>query len=129
MSKQAIKTENAPGAIGPYSQGMIFGNLVFSSGQLPIDPKSGEMPQDVKEQARVALNNVEAVLKAGGSSLANALKLTVFLDDIGDFAAVNEVYAEVFDTGTEFPARSAVEVAKLPKPGALLEIEAIGFKE
>lgn len=129
MSKQAIATEKAPGAIGPYSQGMVIGNLVFTSGQLPIDPESGEMPKDVKEQAHTALKNVEAVLVAGGSSLANAVKLTVFLDNISDFAAVNEVYAKTFDTGAAFPARSAVEVAKLPKPGALVEIEAIGYKE
>ncbi len=128
MSKNPVTTDQAPGAIGPYSQGMTFGDLVFTSGQLPIDPATGEMPQDIKEQARVALKNVEAVLSAGGSSLANALKLTVFLDDITDFAAVNEVYAEIFETGAPYPARSAVEVAKLPKPGALVEIEAIGHR-
>ena len=127
MNKSAIATDKAPGAIGPYSQGVSFGHLVFSSGQLPIDPETGQMPDDVKDQARVALRNVEAVLVAGGSSLANVLKVTVFLDDIGDFAAINEVYAEIFDTGAPFPARSAVEVARLPKPGALLEVEAIGF--
>ena len=128
MSKQAIATDKAPGAIGPYSQGTTVGDLVFTSGQLPIDPATGQMPEDVKEQARVALANVEAVLVAGGSSLGKALKLTVFLQNIGDFAAVNEVYAEVFADHQPYPARSAVEVAKLPKPGALVEIEAIGCK-
>ena len=129
MSKSAIFTDKAPGAIGPYSQGISFGDLIFTSGQLPIDPETGIMPDDIKDQARVALKNVEAVLVAAGGSLANVLKVTVFLDDIADFAAVNEVYAEVFDLGAPFPARSAVEVARLPKPGALLEIEAVGYKD
>ena len=129
MSKAPVITGDAPGAIGPYSQGISFHKLVFTSGQLPIDPKTGQIPEGVKEQARMALKNLEAVLVAGGSSLANVLKVTVFLDNIADFAAVNEVYAEVFGTGAPYPARSAVEVAKLPKPGALLEIEAIGCKD
>lgn len=128
MSKTALKTDKAPGAIGPYSQGIGFGNLVFTSGQLPIDPATGEMPEQVKDQARVALKNVAAVLEAGGSDLSKALKVTVFLMDISHFAAVNEIYAEMFETGAPYPARSAVQVAMLPKPGALLEIEAVGYK-
>jgi 2-iminobutanoate/2-iminopropanoate deaminase len=128
MSKTPIATDKAPGAIGPYSQGVTFSDLLFTSGQLPIDPATGAIAEDVKEQARVALANVSAVLEAGGSCLENVLKVTVFLDDISDFAAVNEVYAEVFDGKGAYPARSAVEVAKLPKPGAKVEIEAIGFK-
>ena len=108
---------------------MAFNNLVFTSGQLPIDPESGQIPKDIKDQARIALGNVEAVLEAGGSCLANVLKVTVFLDDMADFSAVNEVYAEVFANAVPFPARSAVEVARLPKPGAGLEIEAIGFSK
>ena len=128
VGKEAIATDRAPGAIGPYSQGMEYGDLVFTSGQLPIDPATGTMPEDIKEQARVALKNVEAVLIAGGSSLAKTIKVTVFLQDIKDFAKVNKVYIEVFNLEADFPARSAVEVANLPKPGALVEIEAIGHK-
>ena len=125
---QVVLTRNAPAPAGHYSQAIVHGGVVYVAGQLPIDPATGEMPKDVKEQARLALHNVEAVLAAGGSGLKNAIKLTVFLDNMDDFAAVNEVYAEIFDTGAPFPARSAVEVARLPKPGALIEIEAIGFK-
>ena len=127
MTKDALSTDKAPGAIGPYSQGVRAQGFVFTSGQLPIDPRDGSMPEDVKAQARVALANVKAVLEAGGSSLSGAVKVTVFLMDIGDFKAVNEVYAETFAGAEPFPARSAVQVAALPKPGALLEIEAIGL--
>jgi len=121
--KQAIKTEKAPGAIGPYSQGIKAGNLVFTSGQLPIDPAgSGELITDVKEAARATLMNVKAVLEAGGAKMDDVVKVTVFLIDMKDFAAVNEVYAEFFNEPC--PARSCYAVAGLPK-GAIIEIEAV----
>ena len=123
--KQAIATKNAPGAIGPYSQGIKAGNLVFTSGQLPIDIKiSDELITDVKEAARATLMNVKAILEEGGAKMDDVVKVTVFLTDMGDFAAVNEVYAEFFNE--PFPARSCYAVAGLPK-GAILEIEAVAF--
>lgn len=127
MSKSAIATENAPGAIGPYSQGVNFKDLVFTSGQIPIDPTTKEVPEGIQAQAKVALSNLKAVLEAGGSGLDKVLKATVFLQNMDDFAAVNEIYKEFFDVGAPFPARSAVQVAKLPL-GVLVEIEAIGYK-
>ncbi len=125
MTKIALATDKAPGAIGPYSQGTKSGELLFTSGQLPIDPADGSMPEDVKAQARVALANVKAVVEAGGAKVADILKVTMFLEDIADFKAINEVYAEFFADATPYPARSAVQVAALPKPGAKVEIEAI----
>jgi 2-iminobutanoate/2-iminopropanoate deaminase len=125
MTKIALATDKAPGAIGPYSQGTKSGELLFTSGQLPIDPADGSMPEDVKAQARVALANVKAVVEAGGGKVADIVKVTVFLEDIADFKAVNEVYAEFFADATPYPARSAVQVAALPKPGAKVEIEAV----
>lgn len=118
-----VQTVKAPGAIGPYSQGIIAGNFVFTAGQIPLDPGSGELVEgDIQAQAERALENLRAVLDAAGSSLANAVKVTVFLADMDDFAAVNEVYARFF---TEpYPARSAVQAAALPK-GAGVEIEAV----
>jgi len=127
MPKIPLHTDNAPGAIGPYSQGVAANGFVFTSGQLPIDPKTGTMPDGLKTQALTALRNVEAILLAGGSSLAHVVKVTVFLADIADFKAVNEVYSEVFAGAKPFPARSAVQVAALPRPGARLEIEAVGL--
>lgn len=128
MSKTAIQTENAPSAVGPYSQGMTIDGLVFTAGQLGINPATGKIEGDVQQQARQALANLKAVLEAGGSSLAQVVKTTVFLQDMNDFAAVNAVYAEVFDAvDAPYPARSAVEVAKLPL-GGLVEIEAIALK-
>ncbi|MCP4698706.1 MAG: RidA family protein [Gammaproteobacteria bacterium] len=125
MPKNALVTDMAPGAIGPYSQGIKVGNFVFTSGQLPINPADGSMPEDVQDQARIALANVNAVLEAAGAKISDIVKVTVFLDDIADFKAVNEVYAEFFVDATPYPARSAVQAAALPKPGAKLEIEAI----
>ena len=123
--KQAIATKNAPGAIGPYSQGIKAGNLVFTSGQLPIDLKVGDdLITDVKEAARATLMNVKAILEEGGAKMDDVVKVTVFLTDMNDFAAVNEVYAEFFNE--PFPARSCYAVAGLPK-GAILEIEAVAF--
>jgi 2-iminobutanoate/2-iminopropanoate deaminase len=124
--KKVIATDEAPAAVGPYSQGIRAGNLVFTAGQLGMDPASGELVAGgVEAQARQALTNLQAVLEAAGSSLDQALKVTVFLDDINDFAAVNGVYAEFFTQ--EPPARSAVQVAALPL-GGLVEIEAIALR-
>ena len=122
-----VSTSKAPAAIGPYSQAADSGaGLVFLSGQLPIDPATGSFPDGgVKEQTRQSLLNVQAILDAAGLSLANVVKTTVFLADMGDFAAMNEVYAQFFSE--PFPARSAVAVKALPK-GALVEIECIAAK-
>ena len=120
-----ISTSKAPAAIGPYSQGIDTGSLVFSSGQLPIDPATGEMPADPAGQAKQSMENVKAVLEAAGSGLQKAVKVTIFLQNMEHFAAVNEVYASYF-SGT-FPARSCVQVARLPKD-ALVEIEAVALK-
>ena len=121
--KQPIKTEKAPGAIGPYSQGIKAGNLVFTSGQLPIDlTVSEELITDVKAAARATLNNVKFILEEGGASMNDVVKVTVFLTDMANFAAVNEVYAEFFSE--PYPARSCFAVAALPK-GAIVEIEAV----
>ena len=119
-----IHTDKAPAAIGPYSQAIETGlGIVFTSGQLPIDPATGAFPEGgIKEQTRQSLLNVSAILEASGMNLTNVLKTTVFLADMGDFAAMNEVYAEFFTA--PFPARSAVAVKTLPK-GALVEIECI----
>ena len=125
MKKEILSTENAPAAVGPYSQAIKLDNLIFTSGQLPIDPKTGEMPDSVEEQASQALENIAAILEEAGSSLDNAIKLTVFLTDIDDFAAMNEVYAGFFESDP--PARSAFEVVALPK-GAKVEIECIAYK-
>jgi len=117
-----IATKNAPAAIGPYSQGQIVGNLVITSGQIGIDPATGELPATVVEQAHQSFKNVAAVLKAAGSDISKTVKTTVFIQNMSDFAAINEVYAQYFSE--PYPARSCVEVAKLPK-GALVETEAI----
>jgi 2-iminobutanoate/2-iminopropanoate deaminase len=117
-----VTTTNAPAAIGPYSQGITSGNLVFVSGQLPLDPTTGQFPEgDIKILAAQSIKNVEAILQAAGTDLNHVVKTTVFIKDMNDFAAVNEVYASFFKNA---PARSAVQVAALPK-GAKIEIEAI----
>ena len=120
-----IITDNAPKAIGPYSQGMEFANFVITSGQLGIDKKTGLLGKDVVEQTRLSLENVEAVLLQSGFSLSNVVKTTVFVKDMNDFATINGVYAEFF--AKPYPARSCVEVARLPKDG-LVEIEVIAAK-
>ena len=118
-----IETSNAPGAIGPYSQGMVTGRLVFTSGQIPLDPATGEVVEGgIEAQARQSLTNVKAILAEAGVSMDQVIKTTVFLKDMNDFAAMNAVYAEFFQE--PYPARSAVQVAKLPKD-VLVEIEAI----
>lgn len=117
-----ITTVDAPAAIGPYSQGMVFGNLVFSSGQIPVVPATGEIAgTTIEEQAEQSCKNVAAVLAAGGTSMENVIKTTCFLADMADFAAFNGVYAKHF---TSCPARSCVAVKTLPK-NVLCEIEAI----
>lgn len=122
MEKIIISTENAPKAIGPYSQAVRVGNLVFLSGQLGMDPKTGEISGDVAAQTRQALDNVGAVLNAVGLTYDHVVKTTVFVKDLDDFATVNEVYGSVFSH--DAPARSCVEVSRLPKRG-LVEIECI----
>jgi len=123
MKKIIIQTENAPAAIGPYSQAIKTGNLVYTSGQVPIDPATGKLiDSDVKAAAKQSLENVKAVLAAAGATLDDVIKTTVFLKDLNDFKAANEVYAEYF--GQNPPARSCVQAAKLPLD-ALIEIEAI----
>ena len=122
--KTVISTQNAPAAIGPYSPGIQTGNMVFLSGQLGIDPATGKLPEGVEAQAKQSLANVEALLTAAGATFADVVKTTVYLADIADFAAFNEVYAKYFISK---PARSCVAVRELPK-GVLCEIEAIAVK-
>ncbi len=117
---KTITSKEAPDAVGPYSHAMEANGMIFTSGQLPIDPATGEMPATAADQAEISLMNVKRVLEAGGSAMAKILKTTVFLKNMEDFDAVNKVYATFFDTA--FPARSCVEVARLPK-NALVEIE------
>ena len=121
-----IATTAAPGAIGPYSQAIEANGFVYASGQLPINPATGAFPEGgVKEQTRQSLTNAKAILEAAGTGLQNVVKTTVFLADMGDFAAMNEVYAEFF--AAPFPARSAIAVKTLPK-NALVEIECVAVK-
>ena len=121
--KNVIHSQNAPAAIGPYSQAIQAGNTVYVSGQLPIDPAAGTFPEGIQAQTRQSLTNVKAILEEAGLTMDAVLKTTVFLSDMNNFAAMNEVYATFFTEGS-FPARSAVEVARLPKD-ALVEIEVI----
>ena len=123
---QQIHTENAPKAIGPYSQAIKVGGLVFASGQLPIDMATGKFPEGIKEQTRASLTNAAAILKEAGSDLSRVVKTTVFLSDMDNFGAMNEVYAEFFQQ--PYPARSAVAVKTLPK-NALVEIECVATTE
>lgn len=123
--KQQLQTEKAPGAIGPYSQGIQAGQTVYISGQLPLDAATGRMGETTAEQTTFALNNLEAVLASAGLTLADVVKTTVFMTDLGEFSAMNEVYGQRFTA--PYPARSAVQVAALPK-GAALEIECIAVR-
>lgn len=124
--KEIVTTEKAPKAIGPYSVANVFENLVFTAGQLGLDPASGNIVEGgVEAETRQALTNLKSVLEAAGSDLEHVLKTTVFLRDIGDFARMNAVYGQFFTAN--FPARSAVQVAALPKGGAV-EIEAVAIK-
>jgi 2-iminobutanoate/2-iminopropanoate deaminase len=123
--KKVIHTDEAPNAVGPYSQAIHAGDLIFTSGQVALDPKTGKMVAGgIKEQARQTLENLKTILEAAGSDLSKVLKATVFLDDIGTFAQVNEIYAEYFPE--DQPARSAFQVGALPL-GALIEIELIAL--
>ncbi len=124
--QKAISTNQAPSAIGPYSQAIEVGNFVFASGQIALDPATGAIVEGgIVEQTRQALTNAQNILKAAGTDLAHVVKTTVYLDNMDDFAAMNEVYAQFFSE--PFPARSAVAVEKLPK-GALVEVEVLAAK-
>ncbi|NBI05988.1 RidA family protein [Senegalia massiliensis] len=122
VERTVVSTKKAPGAIGPYSQAIKVGEFVFTSGQLPMDPESGELINDIKKATARSLDSVKAILEEAGSSMENIIKTTIFVKDLDDFAAVNEVYGTYF--GDEPPARSCVQVAKIPKD-AKVEIEAI----
>ena len=123
--RKIVATDKAPAAIGPYAQANIIGNLVITSGQIPIDPATGNLVEgDIEVQTRQVFANLKAVLEAAGSSLDKFVKTTCFMDNMNDFAKMNEVYASFFSG--DYPSRSAVEVAKLPK-GALIDIEVIAF--
>ena len=124
---QAIATKNAPAAIGPYSQGIKAGKTIYVSGQIPIDPVTGEFAgQDIEAQTRQSLTNIKNILKEAGADMSDVVKTTVLLKDIADFAAMNKIYAEFF---TEpYPARAAFQVAAIPK-GALVEIEAVAVTD
>lgn len=124
--KKVISTEKAPAAIGPYSQAIQVNDTVFTSGVIPVNPATGEIPAGVEAQAEQALTNLSELLKAAGTSTANVIKTTVFIKEMNDFGKINEIYAKYFET--PFPSRSCVEVARLPKD-VLLEIEAIASLE
>lgn len=125
--RKIIATEKAPSAIGPYAQANLVGDLIFTSGQIPIDPATGELaPGEIEEQTKQSLENLKAILEEAGSGMDKVIKTTCFLSDIGNFARMNAVYAEYFTEGS-YPSRSAFEVSALPK-GALVEIEAVAMK-
>ena len=125
--KKVISTDQAPAAIGPYSQAIEVNNMIFTSGVIPIDPETNTLVEgDIKVQATQAIGNLKALLEAAGSDCDHVIKTTVFIKDMNDFATVNEVYATFFTK--DFPARSCVEVARLPKD-VLIEIEAIAVKK
>lgn len=125
MQKTVISTNNSPAAIGPYSQAIRFNELVFVSGQIPIDPESGKVIKgNIKEQTKQVLENLKNILQAGGSSLPNVLRTTIFLSDMDDYAMVNETYAQYFESSP--PARSTVQVSRLPRD-VHIEIDAIAY--
>lgn len=125
MTKEVINTNNAPEAIGPYSQGVIVGDFVYTSGQIPLNPVTGELVTYIKLATKQSMENIKAILEEAGTSLNNVVKTSIFLKDLNDFEAVNEVYGTYFIENK--PARSCVQVAKLPKD-AVIEIEAIAVK-
>ena len=125
MERKIIATTEAPQAIGPYSQGWIVGDTIYTSGQLGIDVSTGKLADGIEAQTHAALKNLKAVLKEAGADLNNIVKTTVFVKDLADFATVNQIYGTYFDT--EYPARSCVQVAKLPLDG-LVEIECVAVK-
>ncbi len=122
--RESVATKKAPGAIGPYSQAIDIGSLVFTSGQIPINPETGNIPEGIEAQTKQSLNNVKAILEETGLSMNHVIKTTVFLKDMNDFGEMNKIYESFF---TDYPARSAVEVARLPKD-ALVEIEVIASR-
>lgn len=124
--KKVISTENAPAAIGPYSQAVVHGNTLYVSGQIPVNPKTGEVPADIKEQTAQSLENVKAIVEAAGSDMSQVVRCGIFIKDMNDFAAINEVYATYFSE--PYPARATVEVSRLPKD-VNVEIEAIAIIE
>ena len=124
--KSILSTTKAPGAIGPYSQGVEAGGFIYVSGQLPIDAKTGEMPREIKDQTRQSLDNVKAILESAGATMDDVLKSTVYLADMELFSPMNEVYGEYFSEG-KYPARAAFAVKELPKK-ALVEIEVVAYK-
>jgi 2-iminobutanoate/2-iminopropanoate deaminase len=125
MSKRIIRTEEAPQAIGPYSQAVVAGGFVYVAGQLALDPRTGQLvPGDVRIQTKRVMENIKAILESAGSSLANVVKTTVFLRDMNDFGVMNEIYGSYFQEDP--PARSAFQVAKLPRDGAV-EIEVVAL--
>ncbi|ATD54537.1 RidA family protein [Clostridium chauvoei] len=126
MKREIISTDKAPQAIGPYSQGIKMGDMIFTSGQIPLNPSTGELITEIKAATKQSLENVKAILEAAGSNLDKVIKVSVFLNDMNDFVSVNEVYAEYFKDNK--PARSCVEVARLPKD-SVIEIEAIATIE
>ena len=127
---KVLHTDSAPAAIGPYAQGVDLGNMVLTSGQIPVNPANGEVSASIAEQALQSLNNVKAVVQASGLSVSNIVKMTVFVKDLNDFGTVNEVYGKFFDDHNvaNYPARSCVEVARLPKDVGI-EIEAIAIRQ
>ncbi len=125
IMKKVVQTTKAPGAIGPYSQGIDIGNMIFFSGQIPLNPETGEMPEGIEAQTKQALDNVKGLLESQGLDFSHVVKTTVFLDNMDDFNTVNSIYAQYFVE--PYPARSAVEVGRLPK-GALIEVEIIAVK-
>lgn len=126
MNKEIISTSKAPAAIGPYSQAVVVGDMIYTSGMIPIIPETGELETgDIKAQANQAIKNLIALLEEAGSNAASVVKTTVFIKDMNDFAQVNEVYAQYFTDN--YPSRSCVEVARLPKD-VLIEIEAVAIK-
>lgn len=127
---KVLHTESAPAAIGPYVQGVDLGNMVMTSGQIPVNPATGEVPAEITAQARQSLDNVKAVVESSGLTVGDIVKMTVFVKDLNDFVAVNEVYGAFFDEHkvANYPARSCVEVARLPKDVGI-EIEAIAVRK
>jgi 2-iminobutanoate/2-iminopropanoate deaminase len=126
MTREIIKSSNAPEAIGPYSQAVKSGNLIFVSGQVPVNPATGKIAEDIKAQTQQALDNLKAVLAAGGATLAQVMKTTVFLKNLDDFTVMNDIYKEYFPKDP--PARSTIEVSRIPR-GSSIEIEAIAITD
>lgn len=124
VNKKIISTENSPAAIGPYSQGIVSGGFLFTSGQLPINPETGEIPGTIEEQTIQVLDNLKAIIEEAGSAMDNVVKCTVYLQDMNDFSAMNKIYASYFKENP--PARACVEVSKMAK-NALVEIDAIAI--